>query len=503
MNVAAEAPDLLSNEATVSGGGSEEASAVDAVAVGNAVLPPVPVSSRLPVANGWNGSLSANDLAVDGNGNLYVTDLTNHWVWRMDAALGTFSKIAGSDSTGFDGDGGPATSAVLSNPYGVAVDSAGNVYIADTSNHRIRKVTAETGVITTIAGGGTAGLGDGGPATSANLSYPQDVACDAGGTVYIADTGHNRIRKVDGLTGTISTVAGGGTGGLGDGGPATSAQLDSPLSVVVDSEGNLHIAEYAAHRVRKVTAITGIITTAAGTGAGGYNGDGLLATTAQLFYPQGVAVDQTADLYVADRFNHRVRSVAAATGLISTVAGNGSSDNSGDGWLASLASVPYPRNVAVDGVGTLFVTDLYGYIRKVAAAVCPVRLDTPTGAFTAAGGSGTLGFTGFDPSCPWTALSGADWITLAPGSESGAGSGSVGYTVAANPYSAPRTGAVVLGLQTHTVTQGGVACAYLPESGRSNRRVGRRLGNRYGDSQCAGLFLGRAEPLTVDRGQHR
>src|SRR5207253_2565847 len=197
--------------------------------------------------------------------------------------------------------GGPATHAVLNFPYSVAVDAAGNLFIADAANNRIRRVAASTGIITTFAGtGGTGFFGDGGPATSAQLWNPTGVAVDAAGNLFIADAANNRIRRVAAGTGTITTVAGTGDAGFGgDGGPATSAQLWTPTGVAVDAAGNVFIADGANNRVRQVAAGSGIITTVAGSG-GSSVGDGGLATNAQLLTPTGVAVDAARNLFIAD-----------------------------------------------------------------------------------------------------------------------------------------------------------------------------------------------------------
>ena len=266
----------------------------------------------------------------------------------MDAA-GVISTVAGAGSFGFGGDGGPAAAGQLRSPSGVAVDGAGNLYIADTDNHRIRKVDA-TGTITTIAGTGepVVGLivwdvGDGGPATAAPLSSPGGVAVDGGGNVYIADTGRSRIRKVD-AAGVISTVAGSFLGGFGgDGGPAVEAALYYPEGVAVDGAGNLFIADSLNDRIRKVDA-AGVISTVAGTGSFGFSGDGGPGVEAQLNDPADVTTDGAGNLYIADRYNDRIRKVDSA-GVISTVAGTGESLGgfSGDGGPATAALLSSPR----------------------------------------------------------------------------------------------------------------------------------------------------------------
>ena len=227
--------------------------------------------------------------------------------------------VAGGSS--YRGDGGAATAAQLRFPAGVALDGAGNLYIADRDNHRIRKVDP-AGVISTVAGDGMRGYGgDGGAATAAQLFAPRGVALDGAGNLYIADTFNQRIRKVD-AAGVISTVAGDGTRGYGgDGGPAVDAQLNTPYGLALDGAGNLYIADLFNHRIRKVDT-AGMISTVAGDGTRGSGGDGDPATSAQLNFPRGVAPDGAGNLYIADDLNHRIRKVDAA-GVISTVAGSG------------------------------------------------------------------------------------------------------------------------------------------------------------------------------------
>ncbi|ALS25048.1 S-layer homology domain-containing protein [Paenibacillus naphthalenovorans] len=309
-------------------------------------------------------------VAVDSGGILYIVDTNNCRIRKVDAS-GNISTVAGTGTAGYSGDGGAATSAQLNKPYGVAVDSAGNLYIADTLNHRVRKVDA-SGNVSTVAGTGTAGSsGDGGAAASAQLNKPFGVAVDSGGNLYIADTFNHRIRKVD-ASGNISTVAGTGTAGNpGEGEFATSANIKYPYGVAVDSGGNLfYVADDGSSRVRKVDA-SGKISTVAGNGTAGSSGDGGAAALAQLYLPYGVAVDSGGNLYIADTFNHRVRKVDTS-GNISTVAGNGTAGSSGDGGAAASAQLNYPYGVAVDSGGNLYIADTYNQrVRKVAAEPVP------------------------------------------------------------------------------------------------------------------------------------
>ncbi|MGA2340187.1 MAG: NHL repeat-containing protein, partial [Terracidiphilus sp.] len=303
-------------------------------------------------------------------------------------STGDINTLAGNGTHGYSGDGGAAGSAELNYPWGDAVDSSGNIYIADEENQRIRKITASTGVISTVAGDGQEGFsGDGGAATSAALYYPVGVAVDGSGNIYIADCDNERIRKVTASTGVITTVAGTGTAGYsGDGGAAISAKLDAPEGVTVDANGNIYIADEANQRIRKVTASTGIITTVAGIGTAGYSGDGGAATSAKLNYPQGVAVDANDDIYIADFQNSRIRKVSASTGVITTVAGTGAAGYSGDDGAATSAKLDEPEGVAVDALGNIYIADTFNYrIREVTVS---------TGIINTVAGDGSEGYSG-------------------------------------------------------------------------------------------------------------
>jgi uncharacterized protein (TIGR03437 family) len=321
--------------------------------------------------------------ALDGQGNLYVADGYNNVVVRITSG-GTLTLVAGNGNGGFSGDGGPATSASLNQPVGVALDSAGNLYIGDRGNHRIRKVSG--GTITTVAGNGFADFsGDGGPAANASLYYPSGVALDTAGNLYIADEFNDRIRKVSG--GVIETVAGNGYGKYaGDGGPATSASLYGPIGVAVDSAGNIYIGDTYNNAIRKVSA--GTITTVAGNGVYGFSGDGGAATSAQLGNPLGVRVDASGNIYIADQLNQRVRVVS--NGIIRTVAGNGQTGITGDGGPSTSASLFNPSDVAVDSAGDIYVTDFFNKrIRKVAGGITTTVAGDGDGTFFGNGGSAT------------------------------------------------------------------------------------------------------------------
>ena len=306
-------------------------------------------------------------VAMDVAGNQYIADGGNYRIRKVTSG-GVISTVAGNGTQGFSGDGGQATSAQINNGSGgEAEDTAGNLFIADDGNNRIRKVTPG-GVISTVAGNGTPGFsGDGGPATSAQLAGPWGVAVDMAGNLFIAERYNNCIRKVT-PGGVISTVAGNGTQGFsGDGGPATSAQLFYPVGIAVDTAGNLFIADEYNYRIRKVTPV-GVISTVAGNGSMGYSGDDVPATSAELDQPTGVAVDTAGNLFIADQYNNRVRKVTP-NGVISTVAGNGIQGFSGDGGPATSAQLYAPWSVAVDTAGNLFIADRYNSrIRKVTPA---------------------------------------------------------------------------------------------------------------------------------------
>jgi uncharacterized protein (TIGR03437 family) len=296
-------------------------------------------------------------IAVDKSGNIYIADEVNVRV-RMVSASGTITTVAGDGTGGYTGDGSAATSAELSYDAAVAVDSSGNVYVADSNNQVVRKF-AVGGTITTVAGSNSSGAGfsgDGAAATSAQLNLPMGLALDSAGNLYIADSNNNVIRKVA-TSGTITTVAGNTlVGYLGDGGLATNAILQDPRAVTLDAAGNLYIADSLNHVVRKVTGDGRIATIAGIGGQGGFSGDGGPATQAELYYPDGLAVDSVGNLYIADSLNNRIR-VVTPGGIIMTVAGNGKFGDSGDGGPATSARLNGPTSVALDSAGNLYVGD--------------------------------------------------------------------------------------------------------------------------------------------------
>ena len=293
----------------------------------------------------------------------------------LTTVAGTYGGI-GLSSGGYSGDGGPATSAMLNAPVGLARDSAGNLYVADSRNVRVRKISP-AGIISTVAGNGTAspggGIGDGGLATNAEFARPSDVVVDANGNLYIADGNDGRIRKVTAASGIITTIAGGGAATAGPGGaPATSVRLLDPEALALDGTGNLYIADGLGEVVDQVNLATGVLTVVAGNGTAGYSGDGGTPTSAELYGPSSVALDASGNLYIADGGNSVVREITG--GKIITVVGNGSPGDSGDGGAATAATLGIPSRLAFDSSNNLYVSDFeYGVIREVFPATGTIR----------------------------------------------------------------------------------------------------------------------------------
>ena len=298
-------------------------------------------------------------------------------------AQNVVTTIAGTGVAGSSGDGGAATSAQLNYPYGVSADKSGNVYVVDLSNNKIRMVTSAS-IITTIAGTGARGSnGDGGAATSAQLNYPYGVSVDISGNLYISDTYNNKIRMVT-SKGIITTFAGtGAVGSSGDGGAATSAQLYHPFGLSVDISGNVYIIDSFNSKIRLVSS-TGIITTFAGTGTYGSIGDACAATSAQLYNPYGVSVDISGNVFIADTNNHKIRMVTS-TGIITTIAGTGDVGSSGDGSAATSAQLAGPMGVSVDISGNVYIADSYNN---------NIRMVTSLGIITTIAGTGAVGSCG-------------------------------------------------------------------------------------------------------------
>jgi uncharacterized protein (TIGR03437 family) len=398
---------------------------------------------------------SPEGVAVDSAGNLYIADANNHRTREVSG--GVITSVAGGGLSVL-GDPVPAASASLYSPAGVAADSAGNLYIADSGNYRVRKVSG--GVITTVAGSGGPGyplVGDNGPAVHAQLN-PVGVAVDSGGNLYIADVGNDRIRKVS--NGVITTVAGtGATGFSGDDGPATSAHLDEPWGVAVDATGNLYIADTDNSCIRKVS--NRVITTVAGTGTQGFSGDNGPATNAQLNSPWGVAVDPAGNLYVADRNNNRIRKVSG--GVITTVAGNGMLGFSGDDGPATSAETYGPTGVAVDSAANVYVAEVGSNRIRILTpvgstctyAVSPTSLQAP-----ASGGGLTVSIQ-TTASCSWTVSDFSSWISVSSAS-SGAGSANVALVVSPNNSGAALSAAVLIAGVSVSVTQPAAAAPPLP-----------------------------------------
>ena len=321
--------------------------------------------------SGNNGPATAaqlntpNSVAIDPlTGNLFFSDDENNRVRVVDRATGTITTYAGGGSSLANNIA--ATSAKLASQDGIAFDSSGNLYIADSRDQRVCKVNRATQILTIVAGTGQSGSsGDGGPPTAAELRCPTGMAFDAAGNLYIADSDANRIREVDFTANTITTFAGTGTRGYnGDGSLATAAELNAPDDVVFDAAGNLYICDFGNNRVRKIDA-SQRISTFAGDGIGGYAGDGGPAAAAELHHPAGMDWDAAGDLFIADSYNNVVRMVNHASGAITTVVGGGA--GLGDGGSATLATLTQPWAVAFDAAGNLFIGDTgANRIRKVA-----------------------------------------------------------------------------------------------------------------------------------------
>ncbi|MDY3561807.1 hypothetical protein R5W23_003235 [Gemmata sp. JC673] len=311
------------------------------------------------------------DVAFDKAGNLYFSDTFNHRVRKVDGKTGTITTVAGNGKKGFGGDGGSALEASLNEPYGIELDADGNLYIVDRLNFCVRKVDGKTAVISTIAGtGGKTGYGgDGGPADKALFVEPNGLCLDGNGRLYIADVAGHRVRVVDLAKGTISTLLGNGKGvSAGDGGPIKDATLNGPRAVAVGPDGRLYVVERNGHCVRVVDLAKGRIERFAGTGKKGYTGDGTKALEATFDGPKEIDIDKNGNVFVVDTENEVIRKIDAKTGAITTVAGKGRTKTPGlgDNGPAAGATLGRPHGVAVGSDGALYIGDTNSHrIRKV------------------------------------------------------------------------------------------------------------------------------------------
>lgn len=383
--------------------------------VGLLFLPNCPAQSSLPYAistvagsglsdiptgaYGGDGGLATaaflnlpTSVALDSAGNMYVSDW-NARIRKVDRQTGIITTVAGTGVPGYSGDGGPAKDAQLGGPGDIVVDEAGNIYFADGYNRRVRRVSAATGIIETIAGNGSkdtgryrtvegktsvVNTGDGGLAIDAGIGTAGGLGVDAAGNVYFTNGG-DRVRKVETGTGIIRTIAGaGGSYHSGDDGPAVLAQLAQPSKVAIDAEGNIYISARGEHRIRKVNAVTGIITTVAGADhgvdagplgmiryEGGFGGDGGPATEALLNNPENIALDKAGNLYISDNLNYRIRRVDAKTGIITTIAGTGTRGFGGDGGSALGAQITMPSGLVIGSAGQVYFADIFNHRVRV------------------------------------------------------------------------------------------------------------------------------------------
>jgi sugar lactone lactonase YvrE len=349
------------------------------------------------------GLIQPAKLALDTAGNLYIGDLSGYSIRKVNMSNGIITIAVGNLFPGYSGDGGPATAAELNGESGIAFDKNNNMYIADFNNNRVREVNAVTQIITTIAGTGTGGYnGDNIAATSAELYYPTQTCIDTAGNVYIAEQSNSRIRKIN-TSGIIATIAGTGAFAYsGDGGQATAAKLWCPLSVSLDKAGNVYIADWGNNRIREINMSTGIITTVVGNGTYGHSGDGGPATSAKIGNAYDLSFDTAGNYFIVESFdplngyNKYVRKVDAITSNISSVAGNGNSDYNGDGIPATNAEITNPLGLTADASGNIYIADCGNYrIRKL----------NTSGILTTYAGSTTAGFVDKVP-----ATSGAMYI---------------------------------------------------------------------------------------------
>jgi DNA-binding beta-propeller fold protein YncE len=308
------------------------------------------------------------DVGFDPAGNLYFSDTFNHRIRRVEARSGDITTCAGSGEAGYSGDGGPATQARFNEPYGIAVDRAGNIYVADRHNHCVRRIDGASSVITTLAGNGSAGFGgDGGAAAQAGMVEPNGLALDpTQRRLFVADVADHRVRVVDLVSGTISTFAGTGEAQhSGDGGPASRAGVFGARAVKVAPDGTVYLLERQGSTLRAVDPRTGIINTVAGTGARGYSGDGGSARDAVFDAPKEFTLDPGGDILIVDTENHAIRRIYVASGIVETIAG-GRKGAEGDGGLATAAGLGRPHGAVVGPDGAIYIGDTENHrIRKL------------------------------------------------------------------------------------------------------------------------------------------
>jgi len=404
--------------------------------------------------------LTPNTLAIDNAGTLLFSDGGSSSVLsdggsssirKLALPSGVLSTVTGTGSLGFTPDGGAVTGPV-SQPVALTFDPKGNYYFVE--GNRVRKVSG--GVYSTVGNvSGTGDFsGDGGPATAAHFSFPSGLALAANGDLYVADAGNYRVRVISGSTGVVTTVAGNGGIGTstGDGGVATSASLNYPTALALDGNGNLFIGELQGNRVRKVALNTTIISTAAGDGSATYV-DGVAATATGISVPFSIFADQSSNLFIADEGHGAVRKVTAATGLISTVAGNGTRDFAGDGGPATAASID-PIAITIDRSQNLYIADSSGRIRTTPVLACFFTLSTPTFYINKSGGTGSVTMTATNSSCPYSVSNSSPFVTVTSGT-SGIGSGTITFSVTADSGT-NRTATVSVGGQSFAVAQAGV-----------------------------------------------
>jgi streptogramin lyase len=312
------------------------------------------------------------DVGFDTSGNLYFSDTFNHCIRRVDGRTSVITTLAGCGEPGFSGDDGPATGARFNEPYGIAVDRSGNVYVADRHNHCVRRVEAASGIVTTFAGNGCAGFdGDDGPAARAVMSEPNGLALDsAQSRLFIADVADHRVRVVDLASGTIWTFAGTGEAEhSGDGGPATKAGIYGARAVKVAADGTVFVLERQGSTLRAVDPRSGVITTLAGTGVRSYTGDNGPALAATFDAPKELTIDGGGNLLIVDTENHAIRKIDIRSNTVATVVGSGRQGGDGDGGPATSAALDRPHGAAVATDGSIYIGDTNNHrIRKVVRA---------------------------------------------------------------------------------------------------------------------------------------